>query len=71
MPMMAGVYELLARTVVAFTLPTFIGYFGICIASPVAWFSAAIPLAFDYKRKIDILLNDKAFSECYSIDSIE
>ena len=31
-PMMAGVYELLARTVVAFTLPAFIGYLGICIA---------------------------------------
>lgn len=70
-PMMAGVYELLARTVVAFTLPTFIGYLGICIASPVAWFSASIPLAFDYRRKINTLLNDKTLAECYSIDTTE
>lgn len=70
-PMMAGVYELLARTVVAFTLPAFIGYLGICIASPVAWFSASIPLAFDYRRKINILLNDKTLAECYSIDATE
>ncbi len=68
-PMMAGFYELLARTVVAFTLPAFIGYLGICIASPVAWFSAAIPLAFDYRKKINTLLNDKQYSECYSADS--
>ncbi|CED93627.1 MATE efflux protein [Romboutsia ilealis] len=68
-PMMAGFYELLARTVVAFTLPTFIGYLGICIASPVAWLSAAIPLAFDYRRKINTLLNDTQLSECYLIDS--
>lgn len=68
-PMMAGFYELLARTVVAFTLPTFIGYLGICIASPVAWLSAAIPLAFDYRRKINTLLNDTQLSECNLIDS--
>lgn len=70
-PMMAGAYELLARTVVAFTLPAFIGYLGICIASPVAWFSAAIPLVFDYRRKINTLLNNKALAECYSIDATE
>ena len=70
-PMMAGVYELLARTVVAFTLPAFIGYLGICIASPVAWFSASIPLAFDYKRKINNLLNNKELVKCYSINTSE
>ena len=51
-PMMVSVYEVLARGLIAFTLPTFIGYLGICIANPIAWFSAAIPLVFNYRRKI-------------------
>lgn len=48
MPMMAGVFEFLARTVVAFTLPAYYGYIGICLANPVAWFAAAIPLMITY-----------------------
>ena len=39
-PMMAGVDELLARAVVAFTLPKFIGFTGICLSDPIAWISA-------------------------------
>ena len=70
-PMMVGAYELVARTVIAFTLPAFIEYLGICIASPIAWFSAAIPLAFSYRKKVNILLNNKTLAECYSIDSSE
>lgn len=54
-PMMAGVYELLARTIVVFTLPRFIEYTGICIADPVAWIAAAIPLMYSYKKKINDL----------------
>lgn len=48
MPFMAGVFELLTRTVVAFTLPQLIGFKGICYAGPLAWVSAAIPLAIAY-----------------------
>lgn len=48
MPFMAGVFELIARTIAAFTLPSIIGYQGICLAGPVAWFAAAIPLGITY-----------------------
>lgn len=58
-PMMAGVYELVARAIVAFTLPKFIGFTGICLADPVAWFSAAIPLGITYFRRIDKLVRVK------------
>lgn len=47
-PMMAGVFELVARATVAFTLPGVIGYTGICLASPAAWLSASIPLGVTY-----------------------
>ncbi|MEG2788939.1 MAG: MATE family efflux transporter [Romboutsia sp.] len=64
-PMLAGVAELVARTVVAFTLPVLIGYAGICLAGPMAWIAAAIPLIFDYSKKINILSDT---SENYSIN---
>lgn len=53
MPMMAGVGELLARTIVSFTLPTLIGYSGICLAGPMAWLAASIPLIVDYLKKMN------------------
>lgn len=61
-PMMAGVYELLARTIVAFTLPLAIGYTGICLAGPMAWLAASIPLFIDYHKKVNSINS----SECYS-----
>ena len=51
-PMMAGVYELLARAIIAFTLPKFIGFTGICLSDPIAWISACIPLMITYYRKM-------------------
>lgn len=53
MPMMAGVGELLARTIVSFTLPSLIGYAGICLAGPMAWLAASIPLIIDYLKKMN------------------
>lgn len=50
MPFMAGVFELVARSAVAFTLPYFIGFTGICLAGPIAWFAAAIPLGITYYK---------------------
>lgn len=47
-PLMAGVFELVARSICAFTLPIWFGYTGICFAGPIAWFSAAIPLGIAY-----------------------
>lgn len=47
-PLMGGVFELVARSAAAFVLPAFIGYAGTCVSQPLAWFSAAIPLAIAY-----------------------
>lgn len=55
-PMMAGVYELVARAIVAFTLPKYLRFMGICLADPVAWFAAVIPLGITYFRRIRSLL---------------
>ena len=55
-PMMAGVAELGARALVAFTLPAFWGFFGICLADPIAWIAASVPLALYYHRTIKKLL---------------
>ncbi|WP_310602490.1 MATE family efflux transporter [Anaerosporobacter sp.] len=52
MPFMAGVFELVARTICAFTLPAIIGFTGICLAGPIAWLAAAIPLAVTYYKTI-------------------
>lgn len=64
-PMMAGVCELLARTIVAFTLPLILGYTGVCLAGPMAWIAACIPLILDYTRKINNLEN----SNCLSVNA--
>ncbi len=48
MPLMAGVFELIARSVVAFALPGVLGYAGICLAGPIAWVAAAVPLGITY-----------------------
>jgi len=47
-PLMGGVFELLARTVAAYTLPAIWGFKGICAAEPSAWCAATIPLAIAY-----------------------
>lgn len=51
-PMMAGIYELVARSLVVFILPKYIGFAGICLADPIAWIAAALPLMFTYYNKI-------------------
>ncbi|MGL4773692.1 MAG: MATE family efflux transporter [Clostridium sp.] len=58
-PMMAGVYELVARGIVAFTFPSFLGFMGICLADPVAWIAAAVPLMITYNRRIKVLINQE------------
>lgn len=47
-PLMGGVFELVARTVAAYTLPLVWGYAGICAAEPLAWVAATVPLAIAY-----------------------
>ena len=45
---MGGVFELVARVIGSYTLPSVMGYSGICASGPAAWFSAALPLAVAY-----------------------
>lgn len=47
-PMMGGVAEFLARLLVCMFLPSMLGYFGVCLASPMAWIAADIPLLWKY-----------------------
>lgn len=54
-PMMAGACELVARVLVALLLARYIGYTAICLAGPLAWISAAIPLAASYFYHMRIL----------------
>ncbi|OON95889.1 MAG: MATE family efflux transporter [Candidatus Epulonipiscioides saccharophilum] len=48
MPMVSGVIELTGRIIVAYTLPAWIGFRGICLADPIAWIFGAIPLIVAY-----------------------
>ena len=52
MPMMAGVLELIARSIVAFTLPKYIVFTGICLSDPVAWIAASVFLMITYYKKM-------------------
>ena len=47
-PMLGGLGELLARLAVATILPAFMGFMGICAASPVAWVAATAVLLIRY-----------------------
>lgn len=55
LPMMAGVGELIARSVVAFGFVSILGYNAICFAAPSAWFCATVLLVFAYISKIKYL----------------
>ena len=48
-PVISGVVELIVRASAAILLAKYLGYTGICFATPLAWISGAIVLAFGYK----------------------
>lgn len=48
MPTVAGVVELVMRTLAAIFLTSALGFAGACWASPLAWIGACIPLIIDY-----------------------
>ena len=50
-PLMGGVMELLMRVVVALIAVPF-GFWAVCLASPMAWIGADIPLLITYRRRI-------------------
>lgn len=47
-PMISSITELIARAIAAMTLPGMLGYFGVVIASPIAWMAAGCILPFCY-----------------------
>ena len=51
-PMLSSLQELLFRVLVALTLPTYLGYMGICLASPIAWVAASALLFFAYRLQM-------------------
>lgn len=50
-PLMGGVMELVMRVVVALIAVPF-GFWAVCLASPMAWIGAGIPLLITYRRRI-------------------
>lgn len=47
-PLLGGIGEMIARTLIVLTLPKFMGYLGLCFASPMAWIFADVPLIGKY-----------------------
>lgn len=47
-PLFAGFAELLMRAFAAFILTGAFGYLGVCLANPIAWLGAVVPLAVAY-----------------------
>ena len=58
MPLMGGVFELMTRMAASYILPGLLGFRGICLAGPLAWVSAAVPLgiAYYYLRRRNFFL---------------
>ena len=44
MPMMGGVFELVARTAIVVFVAGKTSFAGVCLADPMAWIAALIPL---------------------------
>ena len=76
---LAGVCEMIARTVCGFVLVPIFGYIAVCLASPVAWICAdafLIPaygaVLKDLKKEIDITIHEEQMLEGETVkDNIE
>ncbi len=62
LPMMAGVSELAARTLVVFAFVSSFGYMAACMASPVAWIFADTLLIITYAAKMRSLKKEIIYS---------
>ena len=51
-PFLSGVIELVMRASAAFILGHYLGYLGVCFATPCAWVAGAIWLALGYQKII-------------------
>lgn len=60
-PTLAGVMELVTRIVAALVLATHFGFVGVCLAGPLAWISALIPVWISYARQRRRLLEEEAY----------
>lgn len=47
-PTLAGIMELIMRTFAAIVLSRYLGFFGACLANPLAWIGSCIPLIMAY-----------------------
>ncbi len=47
-PLLVGFLELITRSIVAYTLPSILGFRGVCLAGPFAWVVAGMTLTFAY-----------------------
>lgn len=60
MPMLSGVVELTMRLLAASLLSLWLGYLGVCFASPVAWVGAAVMLLAAYRAQYRRLTGESA-----------
>jgi putative MATE family efflux protein len=51
-PTVAGLLELVMRGLAAIVLARHFGFLGACIANPLAWIGACVPLAWAYRRTV-------------------
>jgi len=58
-PTIAGIMELVMRTMAAIFLARWFGFAGACWASPLAWIGAFIPLVIDYLRTMKHLRKEQ------------
>ena len=61
--MLAGVFELVARSAVAWALVGTFGFIAVCFANPAAWIAADCPLLPMYAKEIRVLSRWQAARE--------
>ncbi|MDR1142083.1 MAG: polysaccharide biosynthesis C-terminal domain-containing protein, partial [Planctomycetaceae bacterium] len=60
-PTLSGVMELVMRIFAALILTHYWGFLGACIANPLAWFGACVPLVVAFIISIKQLTNETTF----------
>jgi putative MATE family efflux protein len=63
-PTISGLLETFIRIVVAFSLPSVIGFWAICITDPISWTSAAIFVYIIYRLMMRKIERDPEWNEC-------
>ena len=63
-PTISGLLETFIRIVIAFSLPSVIGFWAICITDPISWTSAAIFVYIIYRLMMRKIERDPEWNEC-------